>query len=1034
MRSKGLILFFVTALALVSLYQYMLVLPTNGVESDAKAFAREAVASNPNASERAAYAQYLNKHSNDTIWSIPLIKSYTYNELKKGQLAMGLDLKGGMSVLLQVNLEDFLKSLSGGSTDPNFAAAMVKAKEMQKTSREDYITLFARAYKEGSGGATLANVFARSSTLKDQINFNSTDEQVTQAIRAKANGVVNETFNRMKERIDKLGVVQPNVSLDASRDIILVELPGIDNTERARSMLESAANLEFWRTYRGGDAVNGRAVLDGLTEADKALKATIGGGVDTTKAPTMRKDTSYVFKTDANGNVDSTQKEMVIKDVPTDVAPTGGPLLSILQLFPPQERGAVIGACAKENRDTILKMLERPEVRAFFPKDAVNFRFSGKPQPEGSNFYQLYALKAERDDKAPLDGSVVDRATSELDSRRGGDVSVSLGMNQEGARIWSELTKEAATGGNREIAITLDDEVVSAPSVNEPINGGNSSITGGFSLDEAKDLSAKLEVGKLPAKAEIISENQVGPSLGQDNINKSLTTMLLSLTLLCLFMWVYYAGGGVISIIALLANIFFLMGTLANMGTVLTLPGIAGIVLTLAAAVDANVIIYERIREELRHGLGLYDAVTTGFKRSFSAILDANVTTMLTALVLMWFGLGPIKGFGTVLCVGIITTMLTAVLLSRMLTEYWLDKGKTLSYSMPWSAHVMENVNIPWMAMRKKAYMISAVLLAISIAAIAIRGFELGVDFKGGYSYNVQFDQPVQVDVLRTALGSAFEGASTIVKEVPGQNTYNITTSYLADQTGAEAINKVTDKLAGGLKAVGLTVDPAKFKNTEGTGTHIISSNQVGPAVADDIRNSSFYAGFWAIALIFLYLLIRFSKWQFSLGAILALLHDVLITLGFFALLHGKVPFSLEFDQSIIACILTVIGLSVNDTVIVFDRIREFVRQYSGRPKEEVFDMAINSTLSRTLITSGTIALVSFLLWIFGGSATKGFSFGMFIGIVIGTYSSVYVASALVVDLTKEKVLNLTNIGLGGASSEVVENVDKKAEKKAAKA
>jgi SecD/SecF fusion protein len=1029
MRSKGLILFFVIALAVVSLYQYLLVLPTNSLESKATAHAREMVTNNPNASERAAYAQYLDQHSNDTIFTIPLIKSYTYNDLKKSQLALGLDLKGGMSVLLQVDLQDFMKSLSGGNQDANFIAALDAAKAAQKSSNEDYITLFARAWKEKSNGTSLANLFARSSNLKDQINLTSTDEQVTQAIRAKANDVVNETYKRLKERIDKLGVVQPNVSLDAARDIILVELPGIDNPERARTMLERSAKLEFWRTYRMSDQYAGKALFEGFTNADKILKVAAGADSSILDQPLTRKDTTYTYATDSLGNVDSTQKKMVVNDVPNESAQQGGPLLSRLSLFPPQPKGAALGMASKQDRDTILSYLKREDVKSAFPQE-IKFAFSAKA--DDGNKYVLYALKKERgSDLPPLDGSVIESATDQLDSRRGGEVQVSLGMNQDGARTWAEMTTEAANGGNREVAITLDDEVVSAPSVNEAITGGNSSISGGFSLDEAKDLAAILEVGKLPAKAEIISENQVGPSLGQDNINKSLFTMLLSLGLLCVFMWAYYAKGGLISIIALLANIFFLIGTLANMGTVLTLPGIAGIVLTLAAAVDANVIIYERIREELRHGMGMYDAVIEGFKRSFPAILDANVTTALTAIVLMYFGLGPIKGFGTVLLVGILTTMLTAVLLSRMVSEYWLDKGNSLTYSNAWSANVMTNVHVPWMSKRKTAYTISAILLAISFGAMAVRGFELGVDFKGGYSYNVQFEQPIEIGQLRTALTTAFEGSSTIVKEVPGANTFNITTSYLSNETGSSAIGKVTDKLHSGLKGLGVNVDLEKFKNSDATGTHIISSNQVGPAVADDIRNSSFKAGLWALVLIFLYLLIRFNKWQFSLGAILALAHDVIITLGFFALLHGLVPFSLEIDQAIIACILTVIGLSVNDTVIVFDRIREFVRQYAGKPKEEVFDLAINSTLSRTLITSGTIALVSFLLWIFGGSATKGFSFGMFIGIVIGTYSSVYVASALVVDLTKEKVLNLSGTGDGGTSTETV---TKKGEKKAAKA
>jgi SecD/SecF fusion protein len=480
--------------------------------------------------------------------------------------------------------------------------------------------------------------------------------------------------------------------------------------------------------------------------------------------------------------------------------------------------------------------------------------------------------------------------------------------------------------------------------------------------------------------------------------------MALAVGFLCFFMVSYYNRGGWVSVIALLANIFFILGTLASMGTVLTLPGIAGIVLTLATAVDANVVIYERIREELRNGLSMAKAVTTGFTRALTAIIDANVTTLLVAFVLIYFGLGPIKGFGTVLLVGIICSLFTAVLVGRYMTEWWLDKGRELNYSRKWSENWLVGFHYDWIGRRKLAYGFSLAIIAIGVVSYMQRGFELGVDFKGGYSYNVQFDRDVNLDQLSSSLGTAF-GSNTIIKTVSGQNTYNITTPYLINERGDDVAERVTTKLHEGLKNAGIEVDYAAFKKTESSGTHIISSSQVGATVADDIRNSSFYAAFWALGLIFLYLLIRFRRWQFSLGAVLALLHDVLITLTFFTLLHGRVWFSLEIDQAIIACILTVIGYSVNDTVIVYDRIREFMNTLSGRPKAEVFNMAINTTLSRTLITSGTVFAVVLLLFVFGGGAIKGFAFGMLVGIFFGTYSSVFVASALVVDFMKEDVI-----------------------------
>lgn len=1006
MQSKGVIRFFLIALTVVCLYQYLLIIPTNSVESAATRYADDRHAQNPNVSWRTFYSGYLDSLSTETVFTIPLIKKFTYADLKKSQLAMGLDLKGGMSVLLQVDLKDFLKSLAGNTTDPAFTQALDKASALQTNQQTDYIALFADAWKETSGGKSLASVFARNESLKGQINFESPDAEVLRVLRELANTTVEETFKRLKQRIDKLGVVQPNVSLDAGRDLILVELPGIDNPKRARDMLQKSAKLEFWDTYRVGD----EGISQALMNADAKLKALLSG--DTTNLETVAKDTLYVYPTGPDGQPDSSATpEMQVVDRP-DVQGGDGPLFR--QLMPAGDgRSVVIGYTDKNKIKAVTEMLERPEVRALFPVDLM-FCWSLKPVPDyggdasASSIvgkYELYALKKWRNQEKPrLDGGVVTRATEQPDPNTG-EVTVSLAMNNEGARIWAEMTRAAYDGGNREIAIVLDNEVVSAPRVINPIEGGNSSITGGFTLEEAKDLANILEVGKLPAGTRIMQESQIGPSLGADNINKSLVAMLLSVFLLCAFMIAYYAKGGIVSVIALLANIFFIIGTLASMGTVLTLPGIAGIVLTLATAVDANVIIYERIREELRDGMTGIKAIGTGFSRALPAIIDANVTTLLTAFVLIYFGLGPIKGFGTVLMVGIFSSLFTAVLVGRLITEWWLNRGNDMTYSMPWSEKWLVGINVDWISKRKVAYMFSGAIIAIGIAAFVSRGFELGVDFKGGYSFNVQFDQPVDLEKLRPALGQAF-GGNPVVKAVSTQNTYNITTSYLIGDTSPDVMDQVSSKLHEGVLAAGYASDLENFKNTDGQGTHITSSSQVGPTVADDIRSSSLNATVWALLLIFLYLLIRFRRWQFSLGAVLALFHDVLITLTFFTLLHGLVPFSLEIDQAIIACILTVIGYSVNDTVIVYDRIREFINTYVGRPKEEVFNLAINTTLSRTLITSGTTLAAALVLFLFGGDATKGFAFGMSIGILFGTYSSVFVASALVVDLTKDKVLS----------------------------
>lgn len=999
MQSKGVVRFFLIALTIVCLYQYLLVLPTNSIESDARAYADNCANSNPKLGWQGCYAEYLDSLSTETVFEIPLIKKFTYADLKKSQLAMGLDLKGGMSVLLQVDLRDFLISLSGNSTDPSFTKALDRASELQKSQQGDYISLFAQAWKEVGEGRSLASIFARNEA--SGIKFDAPDADAINSIRTLANGTVDETYKRLKQRIDKLGVVQPNVSLDAARDLIQVELPGIDNPARARAMLTGQAKLEFWETYR----IQDEGIIQGITEADNLLKAsaaTAGGQI-------IEKDTTYEYPKGADGQPDSTKEKVPVITDRLNTDSVAGPLISKMSLN--GQGGSVLAWVDKNKMATVMDYLTRPEVAAKFPADMA-FRWGRKPVDDAQGTteslngkFELYAVKKRPGtDKAPLDGSVVTLARADPDPTTG-EIQVSLQMNNDGAKIWADMTTRAANAGNREVAILLDDEVVSAPRVINPITGGSTSITGGFTLEEAQDLAQILQVGKLPAGTKIVQESQVGPSLGADNINKSLVTMALSVLFLCFFMVAYYNKGGWVSVVALLANIFFILGTLASMGTVLTLPGIAGIVLTLAAAVDANVIIYERIREELRNGLGMAKAVTTGFTRALSAIIDANATMLLTAFVLIYFGLGPIKGFGTVLLIGIICSMFTAVLVGRFITEWWLEKGRDINYSRPWSETWLVGINYDWIGKRKLAYAFSLALIAIGVGSFFMRGFELGVDFKGGYSFNVAFDKPVEIEQLRGPLTTAF-GGNPVIKAVNTANTYNITTSYLIDEQGSDVMDRVSAKLHEGITAAGYTAELESFKNTNSSGTHIVSSSQVSATVADDIRNSSFWAGFWALSLIFLFLLIRFRRWQFSLGAVLSLAHDALIMLTFFTLLHGFVPFSLEIDQAIIACILTVIGFSVNDTVIVYDRIREFLGTYAGRTKEEVFNLAINTTLSRTLITSGTILVVVLLLFLFGGSAIRGFAFGMLVGVFFGTYSSIFIASALVVDFTKEDVIS----------------------------
>jgi SecD/SecF fusion protein len=1024
MQSKGLVKFFLYALILVCAYQFLLILPTNKVEKAADNYAKEVSAKLPEAqrydAEKTARLSYLDSMSSETIFSIPLIKKFNYEELKRAQLAMGLDLKGGMSVLLQVDLKDFLSGMSNKSSDAQFNQALDNATSRLASEQKDYITLFAEEWAKVSGGRKMADIFSKNEALKTQIKSETADQETLRVIREKANATVGETFNRLKQRIDKTGVVQPNVSLDAKRDMILVELPGMDNPERARQLLQKAAKLEFWETYR----VNDPGLVASFNMADAKIKALLSNDTSKTTIGQEMRDSTY-YETDKLGNIDSTKIKTMRVPVRNAIADLGGPLLSKLQVNANGQLGlSVIATADKNKKDEIYVSdaeisdkskkpgyLNREEIKQLFPQDLM-FRWSQDPMMDpttglSTGKYELYALKKTGGkDSAPLDGDVVTDAFPQPDPTTGA-VQVSLRMNNKGAKEWADLTTKAANNQNREIAIVLDDEVVSAPRVINPITGGESSITGSYTVDEAKDFANVLQVGKLPARTRIVQESLVGPSLGADNIAKSYTSMMLSLLLLCVFMVSYYARGGWVSVVALLANLFFIIGALASMGSVLTLPGIAGILLTLASAIDANVITYERIREEMRNGKPLLQAIPLGFKHSLSAILDSNVTTLLTAIVLTWFGLGPIKGFGVVLIVGILSSLFTSILLARLMTDWWTNKGNAISYSYPWSEKWMTNVNFDWMGKRKIAYTVSGILLLISIGSMLTRGFELGVDFKGGYSYNVQFEKEVNLEQLRTNLNDAF-GGGTIVKAVNTQNTFNITTPYGINDQSENAAKNVMAKLHEGVnKYMGGSLVLGNFEKTDASGTHVTSSTQVGATVADDIRNSSFKAGFLGLLLIFLFLLLRFRRWQFSLGAVLALAHDVCITLGAFSLLHGLVPFSLEIDQAIIACILTVIGYSTNDTVIVYDRIREYLAQYVGMDKMEVFNKAINNTLSRTIITSGTVVGVALILFIFGGSGIRSFAFGMFLGVGFGTYSSIYIASALVVDLTKERSLSV---------------------------
>lgn len=984
-QSKGIITFFLVMLLIVCVWQFAFYIPTNKVENNADKFAQKAAMlaspENQDAVKKEARIHFLDSLSSETVFNVPLVGKYTYQELKSKQLALGLDLKGGMSVLLHVDLKDFLKSLSGNSTDPNFTKAFDSASTLQKQSQADFIQLFVQEYEKIVGNGKLATLFSRSESIKSNITLESTDAQVESIIRQKADETVGETYERLKSRIDKLGVVQPNVSLDKARDIIVVELPGIENPERARQILSASANLEFWEIYRISDPV----MAQSLQDADNVLKAIqIGQKPDSSATPDSIK----------NG--------------------IRGPLFTVLNPNANNFSPSVIGTADKNKREIVMQMLAQPEVQAKFPHDIV-FRWSKDAikdkNGKSTNIYELYALKKTAGKDGPaLNGEVVTDAKAIPREKGSGDFEISLAMNPAGATAWGQLTTRCANDKNREVAIVLDDDVVSAPSVNSPILEGRSSITGSYDAQGAKDMASMLQVGKLPARTEIIQENTVGPTLGAENIRASFISLSLAFLSILVFMAIYYSTGGIISIIALFANLFFIIGMLTSKGTVLTLPGIAGIVLTMGMAVDANVIIYERIREEINSGKAMLEAVSVGFKKSFPAILDGNATAFIAAVVLAVFGLGPIKGFGTVLWIGIVFTLFTAFLLTHIIVDYWIARGWKIKFFAPFSERAFKNINVDWMKLRKYAYVGSSVFILVGLGAYLTRGFELGVDFKGGYSYNVQFDKDINVDQLRNTLTTAFDKNIPVVKAVSNSRTYNITTSFLVNDQSTQAQDQVTQRL---YDAINSTVDGGQlnldnFKKGVPTGTHIVSSTKVGPTVADDIKKSSFIAGFLGLLGIGLYIVIRFKRWQYSAGAIIATLHDALITLSVFAIFHGILPFSLEIDQALIAAVLTILGYSINDTVIVYDRIREYMRTETSKPMSQVINDAVNSVFSRTIITSFIMVMVLLILFIFGGSSIRGFAFALLIGIIAGTYSSVFIAAPIMLDLSKK--LDLSDV------------------------
>ncbi|MBW8326087.1 MAG: protein translocase subunit SecDF [Prolixibacteraceae bacterium] len=987
MQNKGAIRLFAILLGLICVYQLNFTYQSGKVEKAAKEFAK---------GDKQKELMYLDSMSSEEVFNLLWLKKYTYKEVKELELGLGLDLKGGMNVTLEVSVVDLVKSLSNFSKDSTFSAAIKLAVEKQKNSQEDFVTLFGKAFEEVSPSGKLASIF-NTLELKDQIKYNSTNAEVLDVLRKETKVAIDNSFNIIRTRIDRFGVAQPNIQPLQTAGRILVELPGIDDPKRVRKLLQGTANLEFWETYDNSEVYQYLAQANQKLVEIQSIKTQVAPAVtDTTVKAAATIDTANSLLNELD-NKAKTDSASVGKN---DDMAKQFPLFSILspsataqgQLYP----GAAVGTAHSKDTATVNAYLKMDQIKALMPRN-LTFKWTAKAIDEDEKFFRLIAIKVtSRDGRAPLEGDVITDARQDY-ADMGSSPEVSMTMNSEGAKIWARLTKENV---GKSIAIVLDGYVRSYPNVNGEITGGRSSITGLESIEEANDLANILKSGKMPAPAIIIAEDVVGPSLGREAINSGMWSFLIAFLLVLGYMLFFYSKkAGLAANIALVVNVFFLIGVLASLGAVLTLPGIAGIVLTLGMAVDANVLIYERIQEELNGGKTLRMAVHDGYHAAYSAIIDGQVTTLLTGVVLYLFGSGPIKGFATTLIIGILTSMFTAIFISRLIFERQMSKNKDITFTAKITANWLRDTKIPFLAKRKLFYIISGVLITISLISFVTRGFHAGIDFKGGRTYVVRFDKDVQVGDVQNALTAAFNNNAPEVKSFGNANQVRITTTYKIADLSENADDEVEEMMYEGLKKAGFIGDVSLETFTK---LNRMSSQKVGPTISDDIKKDAAIAIFFSLVIIFLYILIRFRNWQYGLGGIVALAHDTIITLGAFSLLYGILPFNLEIDQAFIAAILTVIGYSINDTVIVYDRVREYLHLYPKRKLDDNMDHAMNSTLRRTFSTSLSTLVVLFAIFMFGGTSIQGFTFALLIGIGVGTYSSVFVATPFVYDTMKK--------------------------------
>ena len=980
MHNNGLIRTFAILFVFVSIYQLSFTFIATQKEADAKEFAiskySEDVPDFIELRDRAS-TDYL-----DSIGGISLFGFTSYNDAKGKELNKGLDLKGGINVILQISVKDILKGLAENSKNPAFTRALNESDALQQRSNDPYIESFFIAFEEFSGEVNLANpdIFANR-TLSDEITFQMTDQEVQPILRRKVDESIISAFEVLRKRIDKFGVTQPNIQRLGNSGRILVELPGAKDVDRVKNLLQSTAQLEFWETHKNNQFMNF------LAQANEYLK-------------TIAVDQINNAEEDVKSSIDDLLADVEAQDSTSIVSIN--PLLDMIVGYGFQG-GPVLAQFASKDSEKVMGYLDTPEVRKLLPRNLRYTKFAwGKPE-QNSEIIELYALKSNRDDIAPLSGGVVVDAMQSYDMS--GSPAVSMQMNSQGARTWEAMTGKAFRETTN-IAIVLDDIVYSAPGVSSgPISGGRSEITGNFSLNEAIDLANVLRAGKLPAAAEIIQSEIVGPSLGKEAIQSGIYSFIIALILVLVWMVFYYGFAGIFADIALVLNILLIFGILAGLGAVLTLPGIAGVVLTIGISVDANVLIFERIREELKKGKGLRKSVADGFNNALSSILDANITTGLTALILFVFGTGPIKGFATTLLIGIATSLFTAIFITRLFIDARNEKGRRVSMGTKLTQSLLSNINLSFLEKRKIAYVISSLILTTSLISLSFQGLNQGVDFVGGRSYTIRFDKIVSPNAVQSTLINTLGSAE--VKTFGNENQLKITTKYKVDVEGLAVDNEIQNILYNSLLSFlpdGYTYDQfVNGSNEKQVG--IMSSIKVGPTIADDIKKNSFLAVIGSLIVVFLYILLRFRRWQFSLGAVAAVFHDVLIVLGVFSLTYKFMPFSMEINQAFIAAILTVIGYSLNDTVVVFDRIREFAGEHTKWKFNKTVNAALNSTLSRTLNTSLTTLIVLLAIFIFGGESIRGFMFALIVGVIVGTYSSVFIATPVMYDTHRGKVV-----------------------------